>query len=71
MVLLETSEDLAWLREVHLKGCIVPPFAVATLEGNEDWPDAIVLYEYDHINSLTMRLTPDAHGDFHANQPRY
>jgi hypothetical protein len=46
------------LRDVHLKGCTVPPFTVAVLEGNEDWPTAITLIEVDHVNSLTLVLLP-------------
>lgn len=69
---LETSEDLEWLRDIHLKTCrYLPPFALAVLEGNEDWPMSVTLYEVDHINSLTMTLRPDAEGVFHCNSERY
>jgi hypothetical protein len=68
---LETPEDLEWLRDTHLKGCIVPPFEVASLEGNEDWPTKITLYEVNHVNSLTLDLIPDAEGVFHCRQDRY
>jgi hypothetical protein len=68
---LETAEDLEWLTDVHLKGCTVPPFTVASIEGNEDWPTVITLYEVNHVNSLTLTLRPDVDGVFHCNQTRY
>lgn len=71
MTFLETAEDLAWLRDVHLKGCRVPPFEVAGIEGNEDWPTRIILYEVNHVNSLTLELRPDEDGKFHCRQDRY
>ena len=71
MTFLESAEDLEWLRDTHLKGCVVPEFAVAVLEGNEDWPERITLYEVNHVNSIYMELRPDADGQFHANRPRY
>lgn len=36
---LDTPEDLAWLREVHLPDA--PEFGCAMLYGNEDCPDEI------------------------------
>lgn len=72
MTYLETPEDLEWLRDTHLKTCKrLPPFAVAVLDGNEDWPRRITLYEVDHVNSLTMELRPDQDGNFHCNSERY
>lgn len=71
MTFLETAEDLEWLRDVHLKGCIMPPFEIATFEGNADWPIRITLYEFNHVNSLTMELTPDSEGVFHCRTERY
>lgn len=63
---LETDDDLQWLRDVHLKHCVgLPPFEVASIEGNEDWPTLITLYEVDHIDSLRLELRPDENGDFH------
>lgn len=69
--MLDTPEDRQWLMDVHLKGCIVPPFAVAVVEGNMDWPTSITLYEHNHVNSLTLTLRPDADGVFHCRQERY
>lgn len=45
--LLDSRADIQWLLDGHLSGCIVPPFTVAAIEGNEDWPDSITLYEED------------------------
>lgn len=46
--LLETPEDLVWLRETHLRGVPLPGkyqhFAFAVLQGNEDAPYAVNLY---------------------------
>lgn len=70
--LLSSVEDLEWLRDVHLKTCrYLPPYAIAEIVGNEDWPTKIILYEVDHVNSLTMELTPDENGVFHCNSERY
>lgn len=71
MTFLETTEDLQWLADVHLKGCTVPPFTVALIDGNEDWPTSITLYEVDHVNSLQLVLRPDADGVFHCQQTRW
>ena len=70
-VMLTSPDDFQWLLEGHLKGCTVPPFTVAEIHGNEDWPERITLYEFDHIGSLTMDLTPDEDGNFRANRPRF
>lgn len=71
MKFLETPDDIQWLRDVHLRGCAVPPFAVAAIDGNEDWPKSITLYEVNHVNSLTLILLPDADGEFHCQQERW
>ncbi len=69
---LSEPADLEWLRDTHLKTCrLLPPFVVAVLDGNEDSPTAITLYEVDHYNSLTMVLRPDSDGSFHCNSDRY
>jgi len=70
-VYLETPEDLEWLRETHLLGCIVPDFAIAIIDGTEDYPEKITLYEVNHVNSITMELWPNEDGDFFVNKPRY
>lgn len=50
--ILNTAEDLQWLRDVHLKG--VPlmsefsDFRFAILQGNEDAPYAVNLYLSDN-----------------------
>ncbi len=71
MKMLSAPEDLQWLRDVHLKDCVTPPFAVAIIDGNEDWPKSITLLEQDHINSIALVLVPDEDGVFHCNQTRY
>lgn len=69
---LSEPAELQWLRETHLSTCKrLPTFAVAVLHGNEDAPDAITLYEVDHVNSLTMRLVADGDGHFACNSDRY
>lgn len=62
---LSDPDDLQWLRDVHLANCELPPFAVALIEGNEDSPNSITLYEHDHVNSLKLTLVPDDEGNFH------
>ena len=70
--MLSEPADRQWLYETHLKHCLrLPPFAVAMLEGNEDAPQAITLYEVDHVNSLTMRLVAGSNGDFHCRSDKY
>lgn len=70
---LSEPSEIEWLKEGLLSTCRrLPPFEVAVIDGNEDWPDSITLYERDHINSLTMKLTPDGDdGVFHCNASRY
>jgi hypothetical protein len=71
---LSSPEDLQWLRDVHLNSCReLPEFALAVIEGDADAPTAIILYEVDHVNILTidadeytLRLTPDEAGMFHC-----
>ena len=41
---LDTPEDMAWLREVHLPNLPLK-FRSAMVYGNEDYPDEIVVYE--------------------------
>lgn len=70
--MLSTPDDIEWLRDVHLITCKrLPPFALAILDGNEDSPSKITLYEFDHVNSLTMELYPDADGFFRCDSERY
>lgn len=70
--MLTEPAELQWLRETALKTCKrLPPFAVAELFGNEDAPERVVLYEVDHVNSLTMELRADANGDFYCESERY
>jgi hypothetical protein len=69
---IETAEDKEWLLDTALASCRrLPDFEVAELEGNEDAPTRITLYEVNHVNSLTMVLRPDQDGVFHCNQERY
>lgn len=52
--LLETPDDLQWLRDTHLASIDpLPPFVIAILHGNEDCPQRIDLYA---INDF--RCTP-------------
>lgn len=41
-VFLDTEEDMAWLKEVHIPD--MPEAHSAILEGNEDAPDKVILY---------------------------
>ena len=72
MTMLSEPQELEWLRETHLKHCkVLPPFCLAVLEGNEDAPDSITLFEEDHVNSITMRLNAWPDGTFRCSSPRY
>lgn len=72
VAIISAPEDREWLQDVHLVTCKrLPPFALAIVNGNEDWPTSIVLYETDHVNSVTMELRPDANGIFHCATDRY
>lgn len=46
--IIDTSDDIQWLKETHLKGVILPTkwvdFKFAILQGNEDSPYALNLY---------------------------
>jgi hypothetical protein len=64
MSVLTSADDLQWLREVHLKWIELPPFQVAVLEGHEDSPYCITLYETNHVDSPCCRLYPNADGEF-------
>lgn len=44
MILLDTADDIRWLKDTHLKGIKVPTFKSAVLHGNEDAPERIDLY---------------------------
>jgi len=68
---IDSPEDKQWLLDVHLSDCQLPPFSVASFEGNADSPESITLYEVNHINSLTLTLQPDPNGNFKHNQARY
>jgi hypothetical protein len=41
---LDDSDDMHWLREVHLPG-LDPKYQSAVIFGNEDCPDRITVYE--------------------------
>jgi hypothetical protein len=70
---LSTPEDIQWLKDVHLSHCKRLPetIAAAMLEGPADAPDCVTLYEYDHVNSLTMTLTRWPNGNFYCDSSRY
>ena len=42
--LINTEDDMQWLRDVHLPG-LNPRFKSAIIEGNEDAPDWIAVFE--------------------------
>ena len=47
-IFLNTSDDIDWLKSVHLKGIDLPvqyqEFKSAVLYGNEDCPESVDLY---------------------------
>lgn len=53
---LDTDEDCQWLRDTHLKGLNPPPFKSATILGNEDSPERIVLYPIAEPTIYTTRV---------------
>ena len=69
-VLLNTPEDVLWLRQTHLKDVPTPMFKSAVMFGNEDCPTRLILYhssnplihfkpvaEYRYINGEYERVT--------------
>jgi len=42
-------EDMTWVKEVH--GIDTDGFSCAILNGNEDRPDSVQLFEYNHIHA--------------------
>lgn len=50
IVLLDTKEDMDWLKETHLANVADEPNVKraksAVLEGNEDWPDKIMIFDH-------------------------
>ncbi len=45
MIILNTTKDIQWLKDTHLKSLAYPSnFRAAILYGNEDCPSQVVLY---------------------------
>lgn len=44
MVFLNSSEDMKWLRDVHIPG-LPPEYEAAVVHGNEDSPSKIEVYQ--------------------------
>lgn len=65
MVLLNTPEDMKWLRDVHLPG-LPPEYESAVVHGNEDWPSRIEAYASlnPKVNEIPAVFFPDANGVF-------
>lgn len=65
--MIDTPEDVQWLRETHLKNYHGPAvnFASAVLEGNEDCPQAIELYvcALPFVTDGCMRLVYESVSD--------
>lgn len=65
MAFFNEHEDLVWLKETHLSDAPqVPPFSSFIMYGNEDCPDAIVLYSQEEPTIMdspvaTYELGPD------------
>ncbi len=51
--LINSKEDMKWLRDVHLPK-LETKYSSAIIEGNEDSPDAIIVYE--RANPLMVDL---------------
>lgn len=69
--LISGSEDMTWLRDVHLPA-LPSKYKSALIIGNEDWPNRIVVYESANprYDDPGVTYTPDENGKFthvHAN----
>jgi hypothetical protein len=69
--LISGSEDMTWLREVHLHA-LPSKYKSALISGNEDWPSRIVVFESANprYDDPGVTYTPDENGKFtrtHAN----
>jgi hypothetical protein len=65
LALLDTPEDMKWLRDVHLPG-LSPEYESAVVHGNEDFPSQIEAYKTPNptVNSIPAVFLPDPNGDF-------
>lgn len=45
MILLDTREDMEWLRETHMPDLDIEKYHSAVVEGNEDYPVRVDVYE--------------------------
>jgi hypothetical protein len=66
IALLNTAEDMRWLRDVHLPK-LASKYKSAVIKGNEDWPDSIEVYEKRNplVTDQAVTFVPDEEGDFH------
>lgn len=56
------KEDWNWLTDVHKVDCTGA--VIITLEGNEDAPDCIKVYDKDHYKAIPVRqYEPDSDGE--------
>jgi hypothetical protein len=65
MVLLNTPEDMKWLRDVHLRG-LPPEYETAVIHGNEDFPTQIEVYRSANptVDKIPVIFVPDPDGSF-------
>jgi hypothetical protein len=64
--LLNTLEDCKWLRETHLEGWALTNFRSFVIQGNEDCPDKVTLYERtdpDMGEEIVSVFVADENGD--------
>lgn len=73
---LETSEDIAWVFNAHLKAFkalnappadnpLHRPFVAVLLFGNEDAPEEIELYSVNRNDAPVLRFVPDSDGNYY------
>jgi len=65
IVLLNTPEDMKWLRDVHLP-TLPPKYESAVVYGNEDSPSQIEAYLSPNptVNCIPAVFRPDPNSDF-------
>lgn len=65
IVLLNTSEDMKWLRDVHLP-TLPKKYESAVVHGNEDFPTQIEAYLPPNptVSDFPAVFRPDPNGDF-------
>lgn len=63
--MLNTEEDMQWLRDVHLPN-LSPNYKCAVIYGNEDWPDRIEVYEDENptIEDAPLVFLPDENKNY-------